>query len=280
MDRPSLPIPRKSRRVSFSDDVKTYYTRPPPPDDIPVVISSSYGPPPTPQLKSRPLPDSPDLAPSHLEQAHPARDGTAHHTHTKTTLTPANSPATQPVPVATPTLSPSSTASGSSALTDSDTAEPESDLSPYLARFPVEWNVREMRSPAGMPRSGCLRAPAFRSGRTTCAVHFVPDPTERRDDWQITVYATRSLTVGDVVGRIGEELYKVDDGMGIYEGHPREHAARAERMSRVMGDLDAANDRLRAIDLYSERRSHFLGLEQVVADDGSHMYIVRLGRPE
>ena len=111
-------------------------------------------------------------------------------------------------------------------------------------------------------------------------VHFVPDPTERRDDWQVTVYATRSLTVGDVVGRIGEELYKVDDGMGIYEGHPREHAARAERMSRVMGDLDSANDRLRAIDLYSERRSHFLGLEQVVADDGSHMYVVRLGRPE
>ncbi len=198
--------------------------------------------------------------------------------HPSQAHTPGNSPSTHSIDAATPTLSPSSTASHSSVP---DVVEAESDLSQYLVHFPVEWNVRKERSPAGLPRSGCLRALAFMSNRTSVVVHFAPSPSGS-DDWAVTISELRPLTVGDIATRIGEELYREDNGDGIYAGHPREDAARAERRTRLMGELDERNDRFRAIDLYPRRRSHFLGLDEVMSEDGSDRckYVVRLGRPD
>ena len=60
----SLPIPRsKTRRVSFSDSIREHSFSA---DDSPIRVATSYEPPPTPQLKSKPLPGTPELALANL----------------------------------------------------------------------------------------------------------------------------------------------------------------------------------------------------------------------
>ncbi|KAI0754095.1 hypothetical protein C8Q80DRAFT_1265792 [Daedaleopsis nitida] len=303
-----LPIPRRSRRVSFSDNVTEHYPRftPQAAPSAPSV-SGSYEPPATPHLGTCPLPGTPELALGQLHDAHAdcSEDDTAalpahararaqaHAVHAAAhpqhrTNTPANSP----VQIPTPTLSPSSTSTSSHSSSSSEQPgpdpDPERDLSPLLARFPIAWNVRAARTPAGLPGAGCLRESAFRSGRTSCVVHFVPDPSEHRDDWHVTVRAPspspnrsanasaarhrQPLTVGDVVARIGEELYTLDGGAGIYAGHPREAPARRERRTRLLGDVDEASGAFRALDLFPQERCFFVGLDASEAAAGGGEY--------
>lgn len=80
---------------------------------------------------------------------------------------------------------------------------------------------------------------------------------------------------------IGEELYKIDSGQGLYPGHRLYEAAKAKRYTRWRGRADGETNTFRNIDLYPASQTHFLGLAEVWETSlNDYVYVVRLGPPQ
>ncbi|PIL23026.1 hypothetical protein GSI_14333 [Ganoderma sinense ZZ0214-1] len=141
--------------------------------------------------------------------------------------------------------------------------QPEGDLSPHLAQFKLEWDMRDQELET-LPHPPWFQEPAFASRRTTCTVAVKvggPEPewveVPRRKDG-------RALTVGDVVGALDAWLWEAVGDDAIYRAGAADNLFYRNRGPEDSGDAKKNTKRtFRNVDHFGDDESHFEGFKEV-----------------
>ncbi|KAI0690495.1 hypothetical protein C8T65DRAFT_97389 [Cerioporus squamosus] len=224
--------------------------------------------PPSPRLRTRPLPGTPELGGLRLtERASPNHSPT-----------PANSPETRTASLTT-TPSARMQADSSPSPSPPSSPEPQADVSLFLAGPGLQWNVRGPDLDATLRTTYALdRCPAFTSKRKSCTLRFVVDEA---NEWTVDISPrpdASPLTVWDVLYAIRRSLFALVEESALIPGDPRYAGAIEERPRRLYGQEDARANVFRNVDFYpAASQSYFHGLVEDTSGKGVAQFVVLMG---